>query len=162
MASADVERRTGLERPKQPGSSCAEPNPVDRGTGGETSRTSEAEGDAIASGMRRDDNPSVSSSPRFETGQMVHHVKFDYRGVITAVDVDFQGSETWYETVARSRPPRDRPWYHVLVHGASHATYVAERHLELDDSGQPVRHPMLSLFFDELRDGRYVLTRPLN
>ena len=102
------------------------------------------------------------SSPRFESGQVVHHVKLDYRGVITSVDAVYEGSEIWYQTVARSRPPRDKPWYHVLVHGASHSTYVAERHLELDGSGEPIEHPMLGLFFDEWRDGRYVMTRPLN
>ena len=61
------------------------------------------------------------------------------------VDVDpcFQGSQEWYEQVARSRPPKDAPWYHVLPHDASHTTYVAERNLESDASGEPVRHPLL-------------------
>ena len=41
----------------------------------------------------------------------------------------FLGSEVWYEEVARSRPPKDQPWYHVLVNDAIHQTYVSERNL---------------------------------
>ena len=38
-------------------------------------------------------------------------------GVVVDVDATFQGSEAWYEQVARSRPPKDQPWYRVLVDG---------------------------------------------
>lgn len=102
------------------------------------------------------------TNPSFATGQIIRHLKFGYRGVITSVDATFEGTDEWYEQVARSRPPKDRPWYHVLVDGQSHTTYVAERHLELDGEGAPIEHPMLKIFFDELKDGRYHLTRPLN
>ncbi len=93
---------------------------------------------------------------RFQVGQPVHHKLFDYRGVVVDVDADFQGSDEWYETMARTRPPKDKPWYHVLVHDAVHMTYVTERNLEPDLSGEPIRHPALSQFFGELRDGLYV------
>ena len=73
------------------------------------------------------------SQARFHVGQVVHHLRFDYRGVVVDADATFQGSDQWYEQVARSRPPRDAPWYHVLVDGQQHSTYVAERHLEADD-----------------------------
>jgi heat shock protein HspQ len=94
---------------------------------------------------------------RFSPGDLVHHCRFDYRGVVFDVDPVFSGTDEWYEQVARSRPPRDAPWYHVLVDGAEHTTYVAERHLEADESGEPARHPLLEHFFGELRDGRYTL-----
>lgn len=81
---------------------------------------------------------------------------------MVSVDDSFQGTEEWYDEMAVSCPPKDHPWYHVLVDGADHETYVAERHLEHDSSGAPVEHPLLRVFFDELRDGRYVRTRPLN
>jgi len=96
------------------------------------------------------------SRSQFSVGQLVHHRLFDYRGVIVDVDRDFQGTEEWYEAVARTRPPKDRPWYHVLVHGEAHATYVAERNLEPDASQQPIRHPMLEQFFTRFERGRYV------
>jgi heat shock protein HspQ len=92
---------------------------------------------------------------KFGVGQLIHHLRFDYRGVVVDVDASFQGSDQWYDQVARSRPPKDRPWYHVLVDGAEHTTYVAERHLEADDTGQPIAHPLLGEFFDEFSDGRY-------
>lgn len=102
------------------------------------------------------------AEPLFAVGQVVHHKKSDYRGVIVQTDRRFAGTEEWYLEVARSRPPRDQPWYRVLVDGATHETYVAERHLEAETSGQPVEHPLLGLFFDVFDAGRYVCRRPLN
>ncbi len=94
-------------------------------------------------------------TPKFTVGHVVRHLKFEYRGVIVDVDADFQGTEAWYQTMARSQPPRDRPWYHVLVDGGSHSTYVAERHLEIDESRQQIAHPALGQFFDHFIDGHY-------
>ena len=71
-------------------------------------------------------------------------------------------SDEWYETVARSRPPRDKPWYRVLVHNAMHETYVAERNLEPDDSKDPVHHPMVDTFFSKFADGRYLTAGRIN
>ena len=99
---------------------------------------------------------------KFESGQVIHHKNLGYRGVILSVDDTFEGTEEWYERVARSNPPRDKPWYHVLVHDSEHETYVAERNLEPDLDGGPVKHPLVEIFFDELRDGRYIRNRPLN
>ena len=96
---------------------------------------------------------------KFGIGEVVGHLRFEYRGVIVVVDACYQGSEEWYHEVARSRPPRDRPWYHVLVHQAKHSTYVAERNLEPDGTGEPIVHPVLDHFFDKLRDGVYVSHR---
>ena len=92
---------------------------------------------------------------RFAVGQLVHHKLFDYRGVVFDVDPMFSGSEEWYQQVARSRPPKDRPWYHVLVDGAQHTTYVAERNLESDTQLSPVSHPMLDALFSEFDGGKY-------
>lgn len=92
---------------------------------------------------------------QFSIGQVIHHKLFDYRGVIVDVDPVFSGTDEWYETVALSRPPKDSPWYHVLVDGASHRTYVAERNLEADDSGKPVKHPLIYDFFTGFNEGAY-------
>ncbi len=97
-----------------------------------------------------------SARARFQVGQLIHHRLFDYRGVIVDVDASFQGSEDWYQAMARTRPPKEKPWYHVLVHDAAHMTYVTERNLQPDLTGQPIQHPALGQFFDELRDGLYV------
>ena len=99
---------------------------------------------------------------RFGPGQIVRHLRFDYRGVIVDVDPVFSGTDEWYDQVARSRPPKDEPWYHVLVDGADHATYVAERNLEADPEPAPIRHPLLAHFFDLFEDGAYSKDRSLN
>lgn len=94
---------------------------------------------------------------RFAIGEVVNHELFGYRGVIVDVDPVFQASDAWYESVARSRPPKDKPWYHVLVDGASHMTYVAERNLSRDSSGEKIKHPLIDQFFSGFENGRYVL-----
>ena len=99
---------------------------------------------------------------KFSVGQLIEHVLFGYRGVITDVDPSFQLSDEWYEEVALSRPPKDQPWYHVLVHDSDTMTYVAERNLEPDLSEEPIRHPLLSHFFEGFRDGCYAASRPVN
>ena len=96
------------------------------------------------------------TSTQFAIGDLIRHRLFDYRGVIVDVDPTFQSTEEWYETVAKSRPPKDKPWYHVLVHGASHSTYVAERNLEPDESTDPIVHPMIDQVFTRFENGRYV------
>ncbi len=107
-------------------------------------------------------NESHFGRAKFGIGDVIHHLNFDYRGVIVDVDASFQGGEEWYEQMALSRPPKEQPWYHVLVDGADHTTYVAERHLEPDTTGEPIRHPRLARFFDVFRDGRYQRQSRLN
>ena len=99
---------------------------------------------------------------QFYIGQLISHQKFGYRGVVFDVDPIFSGSQEWYDTMATSRPPKDRPWYHVLVDGSDHTTYVAERHLAPDESGQPVTHPLVGEMFSHFDEGAYVLQSSRN
>lgn len=92
---------------------------------------------------------------RFEVGQLVAHRRFGYRGVIFDVDPQFALSDEWYDQMARSQPPKDAPWYHVLVDGATHTTYVAERNLAADTSRAPVNHPLVHNYLGAFADGRY-------
>ncbi len=108
------------------------------------------------------DRSAADAIARYSPGELVHHRFFDYRGVVADVDATFQQSDEWYEEVARSRPPKNEPWYHVLVHDAQHMTYVAERNLESDTSTDPIRHPMLDRFFTDFRQGRYRNEEPVN
>ena len=98
---------------------------------------------------------AMKTQAHFSIGDLVHHKLFDYRGVIVDVDPRLMLSDEWYDIVARSRPPKDQPWYCVLVHDATHETYVAERNLEADASSAPVRHPLVDTFFRNFSDGRY-------
>jgi heat shock protein HspQ len=106
---------------------------------------------------RTDVTPAMRSvQAKFSVGQLVHHRLFDYRGVVVDIDPQFQGTEDWYRQVARSRPPKDAPWYHVLVHEATHQTYVAERNLEPDAVSEPIDHPLVPQYFEVFRDGTYL------
>jgi heat shock protein HspQ len=98
----------------------------------------------------------------FSVGQLIRHRMFDYRGVIFDVDANFQGSDDWYEKVAKSRPPKDRPWYHVLVDGAEHTTYVAERHLRADSSEDAFDHPLLEQLFQGRQGDHFVPTMSIH
>ena len=98
----------------------------------------------------------------YSVGQLVRHRLFGYRGVVYDVDADFQGSEQWYGEMALTRPPRNDPWYHVLVHGRDHSTYVAERNLGLDETAVPIDHPAIEGLFTDFRDGRYVSASAIN
>ncbi len=98
----------------------------------------------------------TSIHAKFHVGQLVHHKMFDYRGVIYDVDPEFHGTEDWYSNVAKSKPPKDRPWYHVLVDGQDITTYVAERNLEEDTECTPIRHPIVDHIFAGWEDGRYI------
>ncbi len=92
----------------------------------------------------------------FSIGDLVHHKLFDYRGVVYDIDPQFMQSDEWYRKMAQSRPPKDRPWYRILVHNGIHETYVAERNLECDHSGEQVSHPLINQVFSGFVDGRYV------
>ena len=107
---------------------------------------------------------SQTQSSKFNSGDIIQHKRFGYRGVIISVDPSFSGSEDWYQREARvpSQPPKDRPWYHVLVHGTETESYVSERNLEFDPIGDEVEHPLVDVIFDELRDGKYVRARVMN
>ena len=93
--------------------------------------------------------------PTFSVGQVVEHLRFGYRGVIVAIDRRFKGTDEWYQQMAPSRPAKNRPWYRVLVDDSDQMTYVAERHLQLDECPEPISHPLISRFFEGFDRGRY-------
>jgi heat shock protein HspQ len=104
----------------------------------------------------------MTAQAQFSIGDLVHHKLFNYRGVVVDVDPRLMLSEEWYEAVARSRPPKDQPWYRVLVHDARQETYVAERNLDPDTSGAPIRHPLIEICFRRFSDGHYWMARRMN
>jgi heat shock protein HspQ len=97
------------------------------------------------------------SKAKFSIGDIIHHKRFNYRGVIFNVDDSMQLSDEWYDQVASSRPPKDKPWYHVMVDNQAHTTYVAEQNLEAHSDTSPIVHPFLEEYFSHLKDGRYIL-----
>jgi|TARA_B100001750_G_scaffold246881_1_gene270695 heat shock protein HspQ len=99
----------------------------------------------------------METTCQFSIGQIIHHLKFNYRGVIIDVDASFESSEEWYEMMAKSNPPKDKPWYHVLVNKSTTTTYVAEQNLEEDSSKQPILHPLVDVYFSRFEEGRYLV-----
>ncbi len=93
---------------------------------------------------------------KFSVGQLIVHKLFNYRGIIFDVDPVFQGSDEWYTQVALSCPPKDEPWYKVLVHNAFHDTYVAERNIIADITHEPINHPLIEDLFEHYEDGSYI------
>ena len=92
---------------------------------------------------------------KFSIGQIIHHLLFDYHGVIIDIDANFQGKETWYREMAKSTPPRDKPWYHILVDQSNSVTYVAEKNLEEEPSPKPIKHPLINKYFRGFENGSY-------
>lgn len=95
---------------------------------------------------------------KLKIGQVIHHSLFDYAGVIFRADETFRGSDTWYEQVALTRPPKDQPWYQVLVHRSVQTTYVAERNLKIEETRFEIEHPLMYFLFDHLENGIYTRT----
>ena len=93
--------------------------------------------------------------PVFEIGQIVRHRRYGYRGVIVAYDPTCQAPESWYQN-NRTQPDRFQPWYHVLVHRSSEATYTAESNLEEEQPPQPISHALAEQFFHNFDGTRYV------
>ena len=95
--------------------------------------------------------------PYYKIGQVIHHKLFDYRGVILKADDYFKLTDIWYDNMAQSKPPKDKPWYHVLVNEAAHTTYVAEQNLEPAEAPQRIVHPFADNLFSEFDGERYKL-----
>ena len=92
-----------------------------------------------------------SENAKFEPGEVINHIRYGYRGVIVEFDLSCQAPEHWY-LANQTQPDRDQPWYHVLVDGSQQVTYVAESNLKHDQTGEPVVHGMLNLFFSGYDD----------
>lgn len=99
---------------------------------------------------------------KFRVGQVIHHKLFSYLGVIFDVDPVFNGTSEWYHQVARSRPPVDKPWYHVLVDQAEHTTYVAEQNLEAADEPRQIHHLLTDQYFSGFDGERYTRRGRIN
>lgn len=95
---------------------------------------------------------------KFAIGQVVRHRIFPFRGIIFDVDPSYSNTEEWWESIPELlRPSKDQPFYHLLAEkdDSHYVAYVSEQNLILDESGEPVEHPVAAELFAGLRDGRY-------
>jgi heat shock protein HspQ len=87
---------------------------------------------------------------KFSIGEVVKHRHFDFRGVIYDVDFEFNNSEEWYQSIPKDvRPKKNQPFYHLLAESndVTYEAYVSEQNLLIDDSNEPVKHPLIEEIF---------------
>ena len=99
----------------------------------------------------------MSDRAKFSIGQIVAHKLFGYRGVIFEVDPQFMLGDEWYDQMAKTKPPKDKPWYHVMVHDTSQTTYVAQQNLESTENLERISHPHVNYIFESFIKGKYQL-----
>jgi heat shock protein HspQ len=95
---------------------------------------------------------------KFGIGQVVRHRVFPFRGIIFDVDPAFANTEEWWLAIPEEIQPRkDQPFYHLLAQNAEseYVAYVSEQNLLPDESGEPLRHPMVNEVFERDESGAY-------
>ena len=95
---------------------------------------------------------------KFQIGQIVRHRIHSFRGVIFDVDPEFNNTEEWWLSIAEEhRPRKDQPFYHLLAENSEteYVAYVSEQNLLPDDSGEPLRNPLIQEMFVEGEGGLY-------
>jgi len=103
-----------------------------------------------------------SSAPveeeKFSIGDIVKHKHFEFRGVIYDVDFEFNNSEEWYQSIPKNvRPRKDQPFYHLLAENdeITYEAYVSEQNLLMDDSDEPIKHPLIEEIFSGKKGSSY-------
>ena len=100
----------------------------------------------------------IGNAAKFSIGCIVKHKHFDCRGVIYDVDFEFNNSEDWYQPIPTEvRPRKDQPFYHLLAESdnVTYEAYVSEQNLLIDNSKQPVRHPLIEEMFVGKKGSNY-------
>ena len=95
---------------------------------------------------------------KFSIGNIVKHKYFNFRGVIYDVDFEFNNSEEWYRSIPKDvRPRKDQPFYHLLAENneITYEAYVSEQNLIMDNSGEPLEHPLINEIFSEKKGSAY-------
>ena len=98
-------------------------------------------------------------SPEFNIGDVVKHRLYQFRGVIVDIDPEFANSEEWYQSIPEeSRPRKDQPFYHLLAESndVTYEAYVSEQNLLLDQSKEPVKHPLIEEIFSGKKGSSYL------
>jgi heat shock protein HspQ len=105
--------------------------------------------------QRPESEAAPLGSNRFRPGDLVRHRRYGYRGVVVGFDLRCMADEAWYQA-NQTQPRKDQPWYHVLVHGSTQATYAAETSLAPEPEPAPIEHPLVAVLFSGFEGGRYV------
>jgi heat shock protein HspQ len=107
---------------------------------------------------RKEFSAMKARSAKFAIGQVVKHRVFPFRGLIFDVDPEFDNTEEWWLSIPEDvRPSKDQPFYHLFAENAEneYIAYVSEQNLLPDDSGEPLRNPLIQEMFVEGEGGHY-------
>ena len=95
---------------------------------------------------------------KFSIGAIVRHKIYNFRGVIFDVDPEFDNSDEWYQSIPKNvRPRKDQPFYHLLAENdeITYEAYVSEQNLLVDDSDEPIKHPLIEEIFSGKKGSSY-------
>ena len=95
---------------------------------------------------------------KFSIGDIVKHKHFEFRGVIYDVDFEFNNSEEQYQSIPKNvRPKKEQPFYHLLAENdeITYEAYVSEQNLCIDDSEEPIKHPLIEEIFSGKKGSSY-------
>ena len=95
---------------------------------------------------------------KYSIGEIVKHKHFDFRGVIYDVDFEYNNTEEWYQLIPKEvRPKKNQPFYHLLAENndVTYEAYVSEQNLVSDDSGEPIKHPLIEEIFTGKKGSSY-------
>ena len=98
------------------------------------------------------------NNAKFSIGEIVKHRHFDFRGVIYDVDFEFNNSEEWYQSIPKDvRPRKNQPFYHLLAESneVTYEAYVSEQNLLIDNSNEPVKHPLINEILKRKKGSNY-------
>ena len=95
---------------------------------------------------------------KFQIGDVVKHRIHPFRGVVFDVDPVFSNSEEWLMSIPENvRPHREQPFYHLLAENAqtTYVAYVSEQNLLVDESEEPIKHPLINEIFSGKKGSTY-------
>ena len=100
----------------------------------------------------------LNRNAKFSIGEVVKHRIHPFRGVIFDVDPTFDNTEEWWNSIPENhRPIKDQPFYHLLAENdeITYEAYVSEQNLLVDDSEEPIKHPLINEIFSGKRGSSY-------
>ncbi len=102
------------------------------------------------------DHQGVPEEPTiYPIGQKIQHTRDGWRGIIVDYDLYCVNNSESFES-DETRPDRNQPWYHILIHGTEQRVYVAHAQIIQDPTKDTVQHPLVPYFFAQSQDGAYI------
>jgi len=103
---------------------------------------------------------------KYTIGAQVKHRVYGFRGVIFDVDPEFANTDEWWESIPENvRPRKDQPFYHLFAETpekSPYIAYVSEQNLVPDEDDEPISHPDIYDYFEDMQDGIYVPRQKAN